>query len=1044
MIQSTSNSSSSIICFFGNGVIFAVDQLPISELCSNENTQTLLAKLRFSKFATQFQNPIKVLILSPDQSPILRGCVIDSASQLHLIDFGSPSSLVVTTIFTFPDPKGYSDVVSLSTDLVLLLSNTQQISVFNVTTQEMLGEINFLGVASPLIRGLNTFLTATFYRDPREFILFSLISLSVEDQVDQPNTQGIHSYVLVGSKAILPFGSSQFPTKDLNDSLYSLGQFNSGATSDRFVSWVSGNEISVKKYSVALTNFLDGVRSASNSLIKQFQDHQDAVITVRDLKLNDSFVDYCGYLLQSQCPIPSSLLTQLLYSFRNFSPDEILLLLKLLFQNQSITVDRYSDILLAAQPILESHAKSTDENFEEFEEFLNAYITSSENNWIEDSTGNQKSQFNLVSQRLFVEDELSDTPSLSQISRQFFSLIGRVSSEKTWIDCILKSSLKASSSILQRQLRNILPESLEKVIRMPNLGSCPIPDFVEWFTNDILPQIHGPMGSNINIDEVCKYLISTSLEIEKRDRHPYNAILLSQLALNIATSELVNYTTSGDKLLEEIQSIHASITLQVAVWINWSVHLPFQFIFKGGLKSILSIRLKTHLISDLQDDIAMRIRPLMDSYQANVDQMLLDWILYSVDHSVVLLTNEEEEIRPEFEETFEEPRNVHIRRLVLVSSSIQVPNFQAQAVICLLQTLTLPSAGAQIDPSEVMDEEALGELFHHLETSIQQIHGRVSNTIADSLDEALRSYKLRQLSLKYKIRSFNSRDSRQVRDAIDLILSKIHIPTSIPDALCFAEGYSTSGIDISNILVKALIHRLLPISTTRLDTLDKENLVRSALEKIPLQRALVVFEDVTFYLTNFIEEIVGESEEIGVNKGNIGSSSYEIFSSAVHGALIIVNYFMDNFSCNSNQSETDQVGPELSVSGSNMISLFITPDLQTNLKKMKKLILEFSVYISPNQMKERNTCTEILNRIAIERTDEFIIGFQNQLERNTSIENQTAVIEVMRASANQFIKLRKLCLLLDGSYVSLLSSMMKYCLGKGQMVIPSSSLFLNY
>jgi hypothetical protein len=680
----------------------------------------------------------------------------------------------------------------------------------------------------------------------------------------------------------------------------------------------------------------------------------------------------------------------------------------------------------------------------------------------------------------------------------FASLIGKRNTSQAWETCLQHGLLSASSIILRRHLKNSLPSSPEAALRRVNLEKCSISDYVDWIHRDLLPHFHSTDPTtrlSQPIEAICGYLLEATLATEVRDEHPLNSILLSELTLHMASSLLLTNTSSGVELLHRIQSMHSAMTLQVAIWSEWDEHLSYEEIVAGQLNGILSIRLRNRSISNPRDDIRSKIRPLMKRYHPNFDQMLYEWLVHTVQHSVILVMqspDEGEEVRSDDDGNDDESdsrESIHIKRLVAVAESIEIPNYQAQAIICLLQTLSLPHITARLESYSIqtspsscpsLNAKMIQSLFQQLCLLSKLLEGRVSSAIADALAEAFRSYKLRQLAIKYHIKGFNPREPRQVRDAISLILSKIEISTSIPDALCFAEAYSTSGVDISNILVKALIHRILPatpepiamaLSATGQESHERDHLIRSAMTCIPSDRLQVVLEDTCEYLLTVMGDVTAEAIENKIPAGSVERSTQDLFTSCASGALLISSFFLDHISdgtsgpagaaagaAGGGDTSHDHEDTSLSKKGAGGAAgtfpsslavgcPFITTDLLSTLKRMRKLILEFSLYLTTQQISDPKVCHEILTRAAIERANEVIeYYFNNEAAGSAGADSHTASLaEVMRQWTEQFLKLRKLTLLLNGSYVSLLSSMMKHCLVKGYMVpLPDSySPFLS-
>jgi hypothetical protein len=1131
------SSPSSVICFLENGTVLAVDHIPIDDLCVASTPQalaSLMQHFKFSKYSTPYQAPLKTLIVSLEGH--LLGMLIDERASLHLLDFGSPSSVVVSKTFTFPDSVRYVDLTLVSEPsrssscfpvptpgLVLTLTALQEVSLFDLTRRETLCSVCLGGLVSPLVTNLNTFLmtssfhtsppSSTCYSDPSvpvpmPCILFSLMSLVDEgdegEGEEEEMDRGIHSYLLIDGHHFLHLDTTLLPSHDSPHApSYAIGSFNSSSTSHLFATWTGQqSETLVLSYASDMIESLgERIASASSALSEQLSGCDD-VPTARDLTLEDDSASLIGYLLQPL--LPFYLISHLQQNLRGLSSEEILLLLKLVFQNSSCPGDRYVDLLLASQQLLEHDPQASNENLEELQIFVDALLTTLECDWSVTATSTSavtNASQATVMKRLFEEEgEGEEGPEQDQLiphqlSLSFSSLIGKKISAQTWEQCLRKGSLNASSVILRRHLQHTLPLSPDRVIRMVNLEACSMCDFIDWIHRDILPPLHAlaivdSKPPSPLVEVICEDLITTVLATEVKDGHPYNSILLSELTLHIASSLLMSSSEAGKELLHRIQAIHSAMSLQAAIWTEWDEHLTYQDIVNGQLNGILSRRLRNLSITNPCDDIRTKIRPLMRRFHeatVSFDQMLYEWVVHTVQTSVILvMESEPDQRRGGGGSDNPSQEAIHIKRLVAVAEGIEVPNHQAQAIICLLQTLSLPHITSSLESyappqsdessssSVVSNEEMINGLYRQLHSLSCHLEGKVSSSIADALSEAFRSYELRQLAIRYRIRGFNPREPKQVRDAISLILSKIHISSSISDAIRFAEGYSTSGVDLSHILVKAMIHRIIPLSPSLLNTAteplvvnpdasqEKDNLLRSSLLCIPCDRLQVVVEDTCSYLLSLMSDFSSESIDQGIVAGRLDPTLQESFSSCATGALLMANFFLDQAATGSNDNGNGGVSeshglssvdhPQVSsssdpsrehasmkktLSANLLASPLITPELQNSLKRIKKLILEFSLHLCPHQMNDPKVCHDILTRTALASTEDIILGL------NEGDSPPVGNTELLRLWTPQFLRLRKLCLLLNGSYVLLLSSMMKHCLVKGYMVAPSPFLSLS-
>ena len=653
-------------------------------------------------------------------------------------------------------------------------------------------------------------------------------------------------------------------------------------------------------------------------------------------------------------------------------------------------------------------------------------------------------------------EDSTETDTTSVMDRlamdRIFSLMGD-NCRDTYLTCVSSGCLETASVILKMHLHDELPLPCDELLESIDRTACSTNGIVDWLRRDALPSLHRHCLNDADdchaagvsiVENVCELLLQFAKESERICCHPFDAIAASELAVHLASSALNDSSERAANISAHASAVHKVLELQAAAWTILGLQVNFGLVEKGGLHGILDVRLRGVDESSILHDVNDKLRPMMASYGENVDDMLFSWITDTLRSSVVMTDVEEVDVVADGDgESDFTHSSVQVTRLVNVAQAIRHPNLKARAVISLLQMLSAP---ASVD---ISSDDSSAVVFEKLSSMRDEVHGVVSSSISDSLIEAFRTHKLRVIASKYSIRCLHLRDPRQVREAVGLIVTKVQVPTSMEDALCFAESYSSSGVDICGVLVRGLVHRILPHqSDLESDRIDREEIVSRALRIIPHSKLCIVVEDTCSLLVSVVNDICEEAKCSGLDTGYLPSKVKESeFMEAINGILQVSTYLLDAKCCEGNAS-SDVVSavprdalpfgtvdncPGSASSRSIFESTVVTQEFQFAVKQLKKLYSEFSYFVSLNSLWDKNCCIDIIRQTTNKKCEDILM----EVEAKSAPSSPTLSVETASLILSQSTSLsgiRKLCSILCVSFVFALQNMQRYVLAKGHMV----------
>ena len=659
----------------------------------------------------------------------------------------------------------------------------------------------------------------------------------------------------------------------------------------------------------------------------------------------------------------------------------------------------------------------------------------------------------------------------------------------TWKRCIRSGFLKESSIILHKHMSGQIPKDLlskhlspcitklfclltgckNSAPGAPLLASVEVEDILTWIQEDILPMVLSEaQGSRCESEdtaeetkvaaviEICRFIIALSREAETYDTHPFNALSAAEVAVLLSSSLITPTVLEVEDFSEvvnlqtEAKSLQQVLRLQAALLQNWNQKLTYDDICLAGLSGALSNHLISVPESELHACIATVVRPLIIEFEESLDAMLYDWINETIKSTVI--SNDDENIMDssfhnlkcaseDDDEGTDNGATVQHSRLVIVAAAIQQPEVRAKAILLLLQILPMKS-----DEICSGGNENLSGPLATLSSMVVDVSPLVTADARDALTEALRTRQLRQLARKHGVEGFDPRNIRQAKAVVNVIIRSIpktskqssHLSVeNITDVLTFVDAYSSSSIDTSGLLTKALLYRIIPShfaldKTSSVCSYEDTTSLQVAIDHIPVKYVGIVLEDTCSYLVDLIDDISDCCKD-NVSSEVERQNSRRLFSSAVTGAVSIASTFLDlrGDATSGLASNNSTVALENINIQRNAQDTFINAALYSSLKHVRKLAGEFDVYFSLEELKDDGICRELVKLEAQKRAEELIVAMRTMTESLSSSGDTTIPSEVLTPVP---ASLRKLCILLNVSHTFAYQKMMKYALGRGNMV----------
>lgn len=555
----------------------------------------------------------------------------------------------------------------------------------------------------------------------------------------------------------------------------------------------------------------------------------------------------------------------------------------------------------------------------------------------------------------------------------------------TWMKYVSEGDLQIASILSNRHLRHILTarDCCAALLALPE--SVTANDCTQWVQSEVLPklvqtiQLHHPRAEEYLVS-ACNFLISRA----ETTTDPQDAVMLSGLAVEISSlylGENYNDTTARHVRTHEILTIHAAISIE------WFCNMSYEEVKQGGIVAVLHAMLWSTDTHDLMSFLKQRASPTLLRFNQSMDTVLSNWIIDTTSTRVISYDVKNEN----------DDDSVSYDRLAIVTSVIENAALRARSIMALYQVLTI------LRNSDTTRN--LSALCMQLEEMAATIIDKVDTTTREALLEAAKLEKLRDTAAVYHITGFDIRDKRQIRSVISLIIAQTDSPTSVSDALSIVDTYSSYGIDVTSVLSKALVYRLLQPDVNY----SRDSLTHQVIQYIPQSRTVPVFEDAVHNLLAQLEEqrmeyLSSEAIDNGKLLNDIAKSNYV---QALLGATLLTSIFCD------------ELKPSLSNLGHTHLSHTLHTDLLLQLKKLRILQSEFDLYLKVDDFGNEKLCGAFVKQYVEKHVDEL-------LHQGICLAEQISA--AMRP-------LRRLCSALEQSLTTALQIMVKRALQKGNMVM---------
>lgn len=515
--------------------------------------------------------------------------------------------------------------------------------------------------------------------------------------------------------------------------------------------------------------------------------------------------------------------------------------------------------------------------------------------------------------------------SLSEYLKCFHSII-KTSPMQLWEQYLCTGSFAAAAVVRARHLHGVAfqPGSLLKAIS----NSVDSKLLLEWVQGVLVPYFFQQFNARGYQDGTLQAQLELSVQevlrraelLEARQKHPFDAILYCEVAAQLvslvaAPVELVAGSTKVSSLSGQVAGMmtllkQSAFMRQHYMGVSGSTtankpdsgHKYSFYSLKelgdiGGLQGLMFQLFDSTGVQYHDDDADSGLGPgcgaipfdlgpflqgLSCEFGASYDDMCLRWIDDTVNNKVLALSANVFESRSldldasyqsrasdSTDEGFATP--VALMHLLAVACSISDPFQKAKAMLLLLQV-----------PANTTAAAITARLYDIAEGLLAVLGG---TSLGDSLQEAVRSYKLSNITARYNVTKLNLRDKRQVKAAAYVIASRwqqqyvgqsnhqmqggsqgehpsVVFDQSICDAVAFVTSRNAGGIELCAVLARGILLRILDFPTTSC-SVSREDVIANALKQVPSHCLKVVAENVCTHLVQEMDSYVELLAELG-------------------------------------------------------------------------------------------------------------------------------------------------------------------------------------
>lgn len=368
-------------------------------------------------------------------------------------------------------------------------------------------------------------------------------------------------------------------------------------------------------------------------------------------------------------------------------------------------------------------------------------------------------------------------------------------------------------------------------------------------------------------------------------------------------------------------------------------------------------------------ELSAFLQRLCSEFAASYNDMCLQWIDDTVSNRVLALNDFGSSVT-DLDSSYQSRISdatadgggtpVALLHLMAVTCSIADPFLKAKAMLLLLQVPAGATAAAITARLYGIAEELLGVLG--------------GTSLGDSLQEAVRGYKLASITSRYHITKLNLRDNRQVKAAAYVIAARwqqqytdstdasapaeVH-DLSIQDAVAFVTSRNAGGIELCTVLARGVLLRVLDFPASF--SVPREFVVANALKQLPAHCLKVVVENVCNHLVQEMDTHVAWLAELeaGETYEGSGARAEEIrldWLAACSGLITALSTYLDLSS--------------LRPTGVSWCSM----ELLGLCKNLRALHADSGLVVSLKQIQDEEHCRSIVCGVAIKQAGVLATG----------------------------------------------------------------------
>jgi hypothetical protein len=591
----------------------------------------------------------------------------------------------------------------------------------------------------------------------------------------------------------------------------------------------------------------------------------------------------------------------------------------------------------------------------------------------------------------------------------------------------------AALIIIQRCVRGGLPLSPAETVRLIPL-ECPVEHVLAWL-RAVVPRLatDGSNGATVLAAE----LLGRAHQLEAALKRPFEALQCVAFAQNLIAQLSAEITAGAGALVSKVRTVWEQLSLQKALWECWQDEITLKEVAELGLKGVIFDRIDGADESNLTNDIADHVAPIVAQFNGNLSAMLQDWIAETISSKIVVAGGDDE-----VDDATSEG-HCTLSRLVRVAAAIPDRGTQARVVLTLLQMPVLEDLSLQGSSSATAG--GVGQAAQHqsnptastrllCELAAQSLDS-VDGVTRDALTEATKLLVIKALAAEYGVENFDPRNSKQVRSVLILIANSVHRPGAIRDAVKFAVSWGGRSVDMTAVLTRAVILRCSEASLFAAQESKFEDQLRVALSQLPEESMTVVLDDALTYLLSDLEEACAE---IDYDPAQVDGALDEMHTRAamdLRSALMLTAHFLDS-------TRADAAPGTRRVRYVDRKDEWITSDLLLQLRRLATLQTAHGVYLSLAELRNEGVCQSIVAALAQHRVELLLACVGNGGDRGVGAQKAEAQLTADNSPLDAVS--RKACALLNVCPTYLTHTAMKLLVEAGKTVrLSFSTRFLS-